>query len=57
MDYMKDNKSPQHDLPLYTDRMGMSDAENTKGPQRSPVLKAHALLKLIINSFIFFYAS
>ena len=38
-------KSLQHNLPLYSDRLGLSDVENTKGPQRSPVLKTQACAK------------
>ena len=32
----------QHNLPIYSDRICLSDVESTKDPQRSPELKAQA---------------
>ena len=29
-------KSLQHNFPFYSDRKGLSDIENSEGPQRSP---------------------
>ena len=39
-----DKKKLKHNLPLYSDRIGLS--ESTKDPQRSPELKAHAWSKV-----------
>ena len=39
-------KSFQHNLPLYSDRICLSDIENTKDPQRAPELKAQACAKV-----------
>ena len=41
-----DLKRLNHNLLLYSDRIGLSDVENTKDPQRSPELKAQAWAKV-----------
>ena len=41
-----DIKRLKHNLPLYSDRMGLSNVGNTKDPQRSPELKAQAWAKV-----------
>ena len=41
-----DMKRLKHNLPLYSDRMGLTDVENTKDPPRSPELKAQAWAKV-----------
>ena len=51
--YFYDMKSLQHNLPLYPDRMGLSDVENIKDPQRSPELKAMAWAKVDKQLLIF----
>ena len=43
----------QHNLPLYPDRMGLSDVENIKDPPRSLELKAMAWAKVDKQLLVF----
>ena len=45
--------SLQHNLPQYSDRMGLSDVENTKDLQSSQELKAQAWAKVDQQLHIF----
>ena len=44
--HIKDMKRLLHNLPHYLDRLGLSDVENTKDPQRSPELKTQTCAKV-----------